>query len=260
MVRKVLVHDQEFIARIRKIFDLNLYEAKVWVSLLSKGVATAGELSEIAQIPRSRAYDILESLERKGFVVMKLGKPVQYIAIPPEEVLERFKVRIKEEAKEKINTVEKLRNSDLLSKLRNLYKESLKYQKFDEIAGAVRGRVNVLTSLESVIKEAKSSVEIMLNNDPKEVSNFASLLKKVKGKGVKVKVIVPEAKEIDVKELKEVADVKLVSRVPTGRFVIVDGKKVFMLMNEGGIESGVWIQSEELGKPLSVMFRSLWNK
>ena len=38
-----------------KEFGLNSYESKVWTALLSRGVSTAGELSDIANVPRSRS-------------------------------------------------------------------------------------------------------------------------------------------------------------------------------------------------------------
>src|SRR3989338_2049458 len=74
-----MIIKEEFLSRLRKIFDLNLYEAKVWTALLSRGVSTAGELSSISDVPRSRTYDILESLEKKGFIVMKIGKPIKFV-------------------------------------------------------------------------------------------------------------------------------------------------------------------------------------
>ena len=86
-----MIVKDELLSKLRRYFDLNLYEVKLWVSLLSRGVSTAGELSDIADVPRSRSYDVLESLEKKGFVVMKLGKPIKYIAIPPGEVVDRVK-------------------------------------------------------------------------------------------------------------------------------------------------------------------------
>jgi sugar-specific transcriptional regulator TrmB len=85
-----MIVQKDFLNKL-KDFGLNSYEAKLWTALLSRGVATAGELSDIANVPRSRSYDVLESLERKGFVIMKLGKPIKYIAVPPTEVLERVK-------------------------------------------------------------------------------------------------------------------------------------------------------------------------
>ena len=67
-----MIVKEEFLSKLRRFFNLNLYEVKIWTALLSRGVSTAGELSDIANVPRSRSYDVLESLEKKGFVIMKL--------------------------------------------------------------------------------------------------------------------------------------------------------------------------------------------
>jgi UDP-N-acetylglucosamine 2-epimerase (non-hydrolysing) len=40
--------------------------------LLSNGVSSAGEIAEISGVPRSRTYDVLEGLEKAGFVIQKL--------------------------------------------------------------------------------------------------------------------------------------------------------------------------------------------
>ena len=76
-----MIMKEDVLSDLRRYFDLNLYEVRLWSALLSRGVSTAGELSDIANVPRSRSYDVLESLEKKGFVVMKTGKPIKYIAI-----------------------------------------------------------------------------------------------------------------------------------------------------------------------------------
>ena len=49
-----MIVKEEFLSKIRTYFGLNLYEAKIWTALLSRGIATAGELSDIANVPRSR--------------------------------------------------------------------------------------------------------------------------------------------------------------------------------------------------------------
>ncbi|MBI2208036.1 hypothetical protein HYU50_00920 [Candidatus Woesearchaeota archaeon] len=49
--------DQETIKKIKSL-GLNTYEVKIWTALLSRGVSTAGELSDIANVPRSRSYDV----------------------------------------------------------------------------------------------------------------------------------------------------------------------------------------------------------
>ena len=109
-----MIVKDEFLSRLRKIFDLNLYEVKVWTALLSRGTSTAGELSNISDVPRSRTYDILESLEKKGFIVMKLGKPIKFVALKPEEVVERVKKNLMKGAQEKTQRLERLRPDKLM--------------------------------------------------------------------------------------------------------------------------------------------------
>ena len=65
-----MIVDKVFLNKLRD-FGLNSYEVKIWTALLSRGVSTAGELSDIANVPRSRSYDVLESLEKKGFIIIK---------------------------------------------------------------------------------------------------------------------------------------------------------------------------------------------
>src|SRR3989339_76530 len=118
-----MIVKEELLSKLRRYFSLNIYEVKIWTALLSKGVSSAGELSDISNVPRSRSYDVLESLEKKGFVIMKLGKPIKYIAVNPADVIERVKKRIKEEADEGVKYMEKLQGSDILKELDLLHKQ-----------------------------------------------------------------------------------------------------------------------------------------
>ena len=76
-----MIVDNYFLNKLRD-FGLNSYESKLWVALLSRGSSTAGELSDISNVPRSRSYDVLESLQKKGFITVKQEKPIKYTAIP----------------------------------------------------------------------------------------------------------------------------------------------------------------------------------
>src|SRR3990170_8056630 len=107
-----MIVEEEFLNKLRQFFGLNLYEVRIWTALLSRGVSTAGELSDIGNVPRSRAYDILESLEKKGFVTMKLGKPIKYLAVEPSEVVERVKKYMLRSAEEKVKTLNSLKKSN----------------------------------------------------------------------------------------------------------------------------------------------------
>src|SRR5512137_409615 len=115
----MIVRD-DFLSKLRRYFGLNLYEVKIWTALLSRGVSTAGELSDISNVPRSRSYDVLESLEKKGFIIMKIGKPIKYMAVSPVEVLERVKKKIKDEADAGMKAMDNLKDSELLKELNSL--------------------------------------------------------------------------------------------------------------------------------------------
>ena len=86
-----MIVNQELVKRIKDYFGLNIYETKVWLALLSKGIISAGETAELSGVPRSRTYDVLESLEKQGFAIAKIGKPTKYIAVKPTVVLEKLK-------------------------------------------------------------------------------------------------------------------------------------------------------------------------
>src|SRR3989344_8869753 len=97
-----MIIKQELVKRIKEYFNLNIYETKVWLALLSKGVASAGEIAEMSGVPRSRTYDVLESLEKNGFAMQKIGKPVKYFAVKPIAVIEKLKKNTQEEMNDKI--------------------------------------------------------------------------------------------------------------------------------------------------------------
>jgi sugar-specific transcriptional regulator TrmB len=111
-----MIVSKELLGKLRE-FGLNSYESKLWTALLSRGVSTAGELSDISNVPRSRAYDVLESLEKKGFIIVKIGKPIKYLAVTPREVVERVKKRVQEDAEHKTNLLESLKGSPVLEEL-----------------------------------------------------------------------------------------------------------------------------------------------
>ena len=106
-----MIIKQELMKRVKDFFNLNIYETKVWMALLSKGIGAAGELAVLSGVPRSRTYDVLESLEKRGFAITKIGKPVKYIAVKPTEVIEKLKIKTMSEANEKVKVLSVLKET-----------------------------------------------------------------------------------------------------------------------------------------------------
>ena len=145
-----------------RLFGLNTYEAKIWVALLSRGVSTAGELSDIANVPRSRSYDVLESLEKKGFVVMKLGKPIKYLAVPPKEVLENLKKNVEQSAESYLSSIKGSSFNKLIESLQNTHNKNPAGGQ--DIAAVIKGRDNINKHLSYMLSSAKRQVYFSAEN------------------------------------------------------------------------------------------------
>jgi sugar-specific transcriptional regulator TrmB len=69
-------------------------EAKIYLSGIEIGAASIQDLAEQANIKRPTAYEIVETLEKKGlFSVVLEGKKRKFLAEQPERVLALFKIR-----------------------------------------------------------------------------------------------------------------------------------------------------------------------
>ena len=72
------------------------YEARAYIALVARGVGEAGGLAQVAGIPRTSAYKVLESLAAKGYAVEAGGRPMLYRPKPPGEVAESLRKDVNE--------------------------------------------------------------------------------------------------------------------------------------------------------------------
>ncbi len=263
-----MIVKEEFLSRLRKIFDLNLYEVKVWTALLSRRQSTAGELSSISDVPRSRTYDILESLEKKGFIVMKLGKPIKFVALKPEEVIERVKKNLVVEAKEKTKRLETLKGDDVLSELNSLFTDGVKFVEPTDLSGALRGRQNLYNHLDMLLREAEKTITLVTTAEGlnRKLEVLLPSLEKAKKRGVTIRIGAPiTSANIKVaKELSKVAEVRDIKNL-NARFCVVDSEEIlFMLLSDETVhpnyDLGVWINTEFFAQALEQLFEIAWNQ
>lgn len=262
-----MIVKEDFLQKLRQHFGLNLYEVKIWTALLSRGTSTAGELSEISDVPRSRAYDVLEMLEKKGFIMMKLGKPINYVAVEPGEVVERTKKLVQNEAEESVRQLEELKGGEMLNELESLHKEGIAFIEPSDMSGSLRGRQNIYTHMETLIKNAKKSVYMTTsaNGLARKWEVLKPVLQGLKKRGVSVKIAAPFNSEIAplVKEISSVAEVKNMKGMDS-RFCVVDGKElVFMLMGDKDVHQsydiGIWVKTPFFASTMASMFEMVWK-
>ncbi|MBI5391350.1 TrmB family transcriptional regulator [Candidatus Woesearchaeota archaeon] len=228
-----MAFSKTFLDDVKRKFDLNIYEAKIWTALLSRGIASAGTLSEISNVPRSRSYDVLESLEKKGFVIMKLGKPINYIAVPPEEVVKRMKQEIKKHAEQHAETLQTIKEMDVFSELELLYKNGIEHIDPTDMSGAVVGREAITAFVKHAMRDAKKSITIVTTKNAftRKVSMLKSAYKKAGNKSIKITFVGPvdgRAEHI-LKSMSANVAVHSHDKIK-GRFIIIDNELMIFMM------------------------------
>lgn len=255
----------ELLKQIKSAFRLNIYETKVWLALLSKGIATAGEIAEISNVPRSRTYDVLEGLEKQGFAIMKLGKPVKYIAVSPSVVIERLKNNLLNDANERAQELVRIKDTEDYTQLMLLHKNGIEPIDPFEISGMLKGRSNSYAHLKELVANAKKEVRLLTTASALARKKFLKpLFESLRKKGVAVKVAVNGTDE-ELKALeKDFRAFDLRKSSVNSRFCIVDGKEVLFMLNPSNVDEendhSVWINSPFFVSSLSNLFDTAWKK
>jgi HTH-type transcriptional regulator, sugar sensing transcriptional regulator len=73
---------------------LSLYEARLYLGLLTRGPQNGNELSRTSGVPSSKVYAMLERLAAAGIVAhTRRGNTVEYVSVPPQDVLHKLRER-----------------------------------------------------------------------------------------------------------------------------------------------------------------------
>jgi len=253
----------ELVKKIRNHFDLNIYETKTWLALLSKGISSAGEISEISGVPRSRTYDVLESLEKAGFVIQKLGKPIKYLAVKPTIVIEKLKNNAIKNAEEKVKTLSNLKDAQEYEELNQLHKSGIEPIKSHELSTSIKGRTNLYNQMRDVMENAKDSVYLITSAYELATKQkmFSDVFFKLGKRKIDVKIIISDSEE-EAKKLSKKFKVPIKSKKINARFLISDRTELIFTIKSTTVHEdfdyGVWINSQYFANSLAYMFELVW--
>jgi sugar-specific transcriptional regulator TrmB len=252
-----MIIKQELVKRIKEYFNLNIYETKVWLALLMKGVASAGEVAELSNVPRSRTYDVLESLEKRGFAIIKIGKPVKYIAVKPTEVIEKMKNNVMQEASDKVKSLANLKSTSEYTELEQLHQEGITPVKAYELTGSIKGRANIVSRIRELLENAEKEVVICTSVLDFEDKSRAIIpaIEKLNQNNIKVKIAL-SGEEDKIKKLNTKHNLKAKYSESQSRMFIADKKEVlFMVTPEKSEEEiAVWLNSPFFTSSLAGLF------
>lgn len=195
-----------------KELGFNTYEAKVYLALLKHHPATGYEISKESGVPQARAYDTLKALETSNVVVAIGGKPVTYLPVRPDELLDRWEKSFN-------HSIKFLREA----------LPSLADEKVEPVVN-MRGEESILKHALEMVANAKRSIFLELWKV--DADRFCQPLLDAKRRGVDVYVVGYDDCTLDGINVYQHSDVELMA----GRWLIlsVDDLEGMVSTIEGG--------------------------
>jgi len=220
--------------RLGDRFDFGEYEIEAYLSVLEHGKLTASEIAEKTDIPQPRVYDTVRSLAEDGFVELRDSRPLEVLAVDPEEAFDDVRVTL----------------DDLVEDLRGQYTSP---SRDAEAVWLVTSRQTILRYLEDVITGAE--YELVLSLSPRLLDRFAEQLADRRADGVAIELLVspsvdaPEPEAFDYDRLATV--VRARRGLTTPIVAVADGTySVYTTraaLRDGGDDYGVVFNRSELG-------------
>ena len=199
---------------------------------------------------------------------MKLGKPIKFVALKPEEVVERVKKNLIRNAQEKSKRLENLRGDEVLEELSTLFTKGIKFVEPSDLSGSLKGRQNLYNHLDMMVNEAEKSITIVTTAEGlnRKLEALMPGFEKCKKRGVKIRIAAPiDNNNIKVaRELKKVAEVRNLEKIKA-RFMIIDSTQLmFMLLDDEkfhpNYDVGIWINTVFFAQALEQMFELAWKE
>ncbi len=160
---------------------LNNYEAKVYLTLITEGISTAKNISDITAIPYGKVYEIINVLASKGFVITLPTKPMKCQAVSPKNSISTLKKNYQERI-EKFETA-------VLKNLEPIFTKNKKFTDPQGIFWVMKGRRNINKKIEDMIGKAKKQICIFTSeNGLKRLGFHKDILEETSKNKIKILV------------------------------------------------------------------------
>lgn len=210
--------------KTRKSLDkigLTSYEIRTFTALLKAGEITASELSQKSGVPYSKIYEVLGTLEEKGWAGSDDSRPTKYFAKSPATALDTTKQKKEQDFKENQNII--------LNELIPLYEKSGTSERPD--IWVLSGTVNIASKVLEMVELCKNEVLIAIPKASEDlVKQALPKLRLLHDKGVDVTILTSD--NLDKESLKAITRVAKV-KVKKGLFgggIISDKRYVVILL------------------------------
>ena len=240
-------------------------EAETYVFLAAMGPASAGTVAKRFNYNRMKAYRLLNNLEETGLVHSVVGRPVRYVVVPIEEIVDN---RI-EVASKRLSELEESRSTIIeeISRLETRERREDEEPRFR----MYQGRQRVYELLASMCDRAEN--ELRLITTPQDLLRlslwgFDERFSHLTGAGKRVHLLttVDKGNLREIEELSGKVDVRhMVISTPI-RFALIDQEETLssvamddsMSMTTQN-DTGLWTNSQSFVSTMKTFYDVLWS-
>lgn len=162
--------------------DLKEYESKSLVALVRLSKATAKEISEASEVPRTRVYDAVRVLESKGLVEIQHSNPQQFRAVSISEAA----ATLRSEYDARIDSLE-----TALDGLEPA--DSDDAREITHEVWSLTGQTAITTRTQSLIEDTADELVLVIGRESAFPESTATRLRAAVDRGVDVIVGTPDA-------------------------------------------------------------------
>ena len=246
--------------RALREIGLTEYECQAYLSLLRSGEETAETISQLSNIPYTKVYGVLESLEKRGWVEHGGGRPRKYHPRSPVDAMRSEQISMESNFEEN--------QSIIMEELQPLY-ENKEIKEIPEI-WIVRGEVNSFNKILELLEKAKKEIMLAIPTISDQIlpmypdfsDKMFSFLNKLMDSNIDVKVLTTKEMSplLDIGDL-GVAEVRICEDMFGGGLVI-DGRETILfldLVHPSGPDTAIWSDHETLTEVARIYFKYLWD-
>lgn len=243
-------------ARVEKALreiGLTEYETLAYLALVKSGELTAGQISDSTSIPYSKVYSVLDSLERKGWVEVKGGRPRHYYPRSPVEALRAERLRLE-------NRFENFQGL-IVSELQPLY-ERREIKEKPEI-WIIRGAENISSNLKEILGRVKRELMVALPRIPAGMFQmiFPSI-ELLRDKRIDILLLTTRDAVKSVQRfLPHLGEVRVRDEL-FGGGIVADGQESLLFLDQDVAERqtlAIWSDHVGLTMIAKTYFENLWN-
>jgi sugar-specific transcriptional regulator TrmB len=231
-------------------FGLSKYEAQAYVTLITKGTISAGELSYYSNLPRTKVYPTLLKLEKKKIAIISKSKPIMCTAIAPEDAFDEI-------IHEQINRVNAM--NSLITKLKRLSEDSKKARGAEEKRYFHLAPNYVFKQLQSMIEGSKTSVHVLVDSwGLNLLSQCKDGLIHALRKNIDVKIIIPTSL-VGTEAFRDLPSEVKLKTADIGQNVIVFDDSEILMINSSNGKGAIFLSTDVLGTNQVKAFEQAWR-